>query len=94
MVCGVLLIIVSFGVFSLLHIAPGSPVELMLGQGATPQAVHALNQEYHLNDPFFTQYWLWAKKAFQLQFGNSIQTTLPVTSEIKARLPMSLFLGC
>jgi peptide/nickel transport system permease protein len=55
--------------------------------------VRTLRQEYHLNDPFFTQYWIWLRNAVQFHFGNSIQTSLPVTDEIKTRLPVSGFLA-
>jgi peptide/nickel transport system permease protein len=90
----VLLAIISFLVFSLLYIAPGSPEQILLGtQPSTPQALAAIRAQYHLNDPFLTQYWIWARNAVQLHFGDSIQTTLPVTDEIRSRLPISLFLG-
>jgi peptide/nickel transport system permease protein len=90
----VLLIVVSFAVFSLLYISPGDPVDVLLGtRPRTPEMVTMLRHEYHLDKPFLTQYWLWAKEAIQFNFGNSIETTLPVTDEITARLPTSLFLG-
>lgn len=89
-----LLVVISFAVFSLLYLAPGNVVDILLGTNPrTPATVEALNKQYHLNAPFLTQYWIWAKQALHLQFGNSIQTTLPVSDEIKARLPTSLFLG-
>jgi peptide/nickel transport system permease protein len=91
---GVLLVVISFAVFSLLYIAPGSAVDILLGiNPRTEQTVAALEKEYHLDEPFLTQYWIWAKDAAQLQFGDSIQTTLPVTDEIRSRLPTSIFLG-
>lgn len=90
----VLLVIISFAVFSLLYISPGNIIDILLGNTPrTPETVRALQQKYHLDKPFLTQYWIWAKAAAQFHFGNSIQTTLPVTDEIKARLPTSLFLG-
>jgi peptide/nickel transport system permease protein len=91
-----LLIVVSFGIFSLLHAAPGDPVTILLGEnarGATPETIRLLRHEHHLDKPFFVQYWIWAKDAVQLDFGDSSQTTLPVSDEIRARLPVSLFLG-
>jgi peptide/nickel transport system permease protein len=89
-----LLVVVSFAVFSLVYLAPGSPLDAYLGvQPRTPQTVATLRHEFHLDKPFLTQYWLWARNAVQLNFGNSIATTLPVIDEIKARLPTSLYLG-
>ncbi|NYI79293.1 ABC transporter permease [Nocardioides panzhihuensis] len=89
-----MLTILSFVIYSLLYIAPGSPVDILLGsQPRTPETVQLLNERYHLDEPFLTQYWIWAQSALQLDFGTSIQTTLPVEEEISSRLPVSLFLG-
>jgi peptide/nickel transport system permease protein len=90
----VLLVVISFLVFSLLYISPGSVIDTLLGTNPrTPQEVQFLTHEYHLDKSFWEQYWLWASQALRFHFGNSIQTSLPVASEIKARLPTSLFLG-
>jgi peptide/nickel transport system permease protein len=90
----VLLVVISFAVFSLLYISPGNIVDTLLGTNPrTPATVRYLTNEYHLNKPFLTQYWIWASQAAQLNFGNSIQTTLPVMNEIDTRLPSSIFLG-
>jgi peptide/nickel transport system permease protein len=93
-VLAVLLVLISFVTFALLYISPGSLLDILLGaRPHTAATVRALTSEYHLNKPFMVQYWLWAGQAAQLHFGSSIQTSLPVTSEITARLPLSLFLG-
>jgi peptide/nickel transport system permease protein len=93
-VLALLLVVISFAVFSLLYISPGNIVDTLLGTNPrTPATVRFLTNEYHLNKPFLNQYWIWASQAAQLHFGNSIQTTLPVIDEINARLPSSIFLG-
>ena len=93
-VLALLLVVVSFAVFSLLYLSPGSVIDTLLGTNPrTPAELSYLTSEYHLNQPFLTQYWIWASQAVRLHFGNSIQTSLPVTSEIRQRLPVSLFLG-
>ena len=90
----VLLILVSFAVFSLLYMSSGNPVELLLGpRQASPATIRQLTIEYHLDKPFLDQYWIWASDAVRLQFGNSIQTSLPVTEEISTHLPTTIFLG-
>lgn len=89
-----MLAILSFLIYSLLYLAPGSPVDILLGnQPRTPETVRLLNEKYHLDQPFLTQYWIWAQGALQLDFGTSILTTLPVSEEIGSRLPVSIFLG-
>jgi peptide/nickel transport system permease protein len=91
---GLLIVFISFAIFSLLYIAPGNVVDILLGlRPRTPETVRLLRHEYHLDQPFLTQYWIWAKGALRFHFGNSIQTTLPVADEIEARLPTSLYLG-
>lgn len=94
LIMAVLLVVVSFAVFSLLYLSPGSVIDVLLGtNSSTPALVKSLTHQYHLDAPFLTQYWIWAKGAIHLHFGNSIVSTLPVTDEIKQRLPVSLFLG-
>ena len=74
-----LLVIMSFAVFSLLYISPGNPVDILLGMAPrAPGEVQAIMREYDLNGSFFGQYWTWLQHAVQFQFGNSIQTSLPV----------------
>jgi peptide/nickel transport system permease protein len=93
-VLAVLLVVISFVTFTLLEIAPGNLIDILLGaRPHTAATVRALTREYHLNKPFLVQYWLWARQAVLLHFGTSIQTSLPVASEIGARLPLTLFLG-
>ncbi len=93
-VLAVLLVVISFVTFTLLEIAPGNLIDILLGaRPHTAATVRALTREYHLNKPFLVQYWLWARQAVLLHFGISIQTSLPVASEIGARLGLTLFLG-
>lgn len=89
-----LLAVTSLLIFSLVHIAPGSPVEALLGtRPRTPETVRALTREFHLDDPFLEQYWLWAKGVLHGDLGTSTQTSLPVVDELRSRLPTSLLLG-
>ncbi|RJQ82110.1 ABC transporter permease [Amycolatopsis panacis] len=89
-----LLVVVSFLIFSLTYLSPGSPVDVLLGPNTrTSEAVAALNAKYHLQDPFFAQYWYWLTNALHLDFGTSILSSLPVGDQIGDRLPVSLFLG-
>lgn len=90
----VLLLIISFAVFTLLDLAPGSLEQILLGPTpATPGALAAIRKEYHLNDPFFLQYLIWLKGAVHLDFGRSVVSSGPVISAIGGGLSVSLFLG-
>jgi peptide/nickel transport system permease protein len=90
----VLLTIISFGVFTLLYLAPGSSEQVLLGtRPATPETIHSIREEFHLNDSFLGQYWLWVKDAIHLDFGRSIRTSEPVLGGIESRMGVTLFLG-
>lgn len=90
----VVLVALSFAVFALLYASPGNVVNALLGElPRTPQTVAALRRQFHLDQPFFTQYWIWLKGALQLHFGRSSISEGPVVDQIKQRLPISLFLG-
>lgn len=89
-----LLVLLSFGIFSLLYIAPGDIVQSLLGtRQASPELIAQLRAQYHLDDPFLTQYWLWLKGAVHLDLGHSTVTGLPVTSSIRQHYGVTLFLG-
>lgn len=89
-----MLVVISFVIFLLLYLAPGSPEQLLLGpRQATPATVAAIRHEYHLDDPFFVRYVDWLKNAAHLEFGRSIRTHEAVTSVITQRVRLSLQLG-
>ena len=91
----VLLLIISFAIFSLLHVAPGDPIQALIGVGdaPSPETVRLLREQYNLDLPFLEQYWLWLQDAIRLDFGESITTHQSVTETIMQRLPVTLFLG-
>jgi peptide/nickel transport system permease protein len=90
----VLVVVISFVVFSLLYLAPGSPEQVLLGaRPSTPDTIAAIREEYHLDDPFLVQYWKWAEGAIHLDFGRSIRTNEPVVDGITSHLKITLQLG-
>jgi peptide/nickel transport system permease protein len=94
LILAIMLIVISFLVFSLSYITPGNVVDTLLGQAPrTPETVKALREQYHLDEPYLVQYWIWARDALQLDFGNSLRTSIPVTETLWSRLPTSMFLG-
>jgi len=80
------LLVISFGTFSLLAIAPGDPAQLLLGtRQQSPAVIHAVRHEYHLDRPFLVQYGIWLQHALHFDFGRSIRTQDPVWSDISSR---------
>lgn len=88
-----LLTILSFVVFSLLYIAPGSPEQALLGARQSSEAViESLRHQFHLDKPFLEQYWIWLRGAAQFDFGESVRTHQSVLTSIGARAGMTAFL--
>lgn len=68
------LLVASFMIFGSMHLAPGSALSSLTGGRALPAAtIAALESRYHLNDPFFTQYWYWLTNALHGDLGTSIE---------------------
>lgn len=88
-----LLLIISFGVFALVHVAPGDPARALLGsRPSDPATLAAIRERYHLNDPFLVQYGKWLWQVLHGDFGRSIQGSQLVTSAIAQRLGVTVFL--
>ncbi|WFU06791.1 ABC transporter permease (plasmid) [Rhizobium sp. CB3171] len=89
-----LLLVISFGCFALVHIAPGDPVRSLIGAHASdPVALAAIRAHYHLDDPFLVQYWKWLSQVVRGDLGVSIQGNQAVTSVIADRLGVTVFLS-
>ncbi|GLX00482.1 ABC transporter permease [Microtetraspora sp. NBRC 16547] len=87
------LFITSFLVFGSVHLAPGDPASFLLGgRSASPAAVAAIKEQYHLNDPFLVQYTKWIGGVVTGDFGKSVQFRQDVAGLILARLPTTLWL--
>lgn len=87
------LFLLSVAVFLFVHLAPGDPITVMAGPGATENQIHSIQAQYHLNQPLPTQYVLWITKMLGGNFGRSIQTDQPVTLIIQQRLPVTAVLA-
>jgi peptide/nickel transport system permease protein len=83
---------VTIVTFILLHLLPGSPVRAILGQRATPLAVHQLTVELGLNKPLPIQYGIWVNNLIHLNLGYSYKLDQPVTALLAQRIPKTMFL--
>ncbi|MGW6919311.1 ABC transporter permease [Kitasatospora sp. NPDC054939] len=83
----------SFLIFGALHLAPGSPASFLLaGRSASPEAIRAINAQYHLDEPFLLQYLRWAGRVVHGDFGRSITYRTDVSRLLADRLPVTLLL--
>lgn len=80
---------VSIIVFLLMHLAPGSPVELLLPEDALPEDIERVKGEWGLDKPIPIQYWEFLKKAVRGDFGRSFVFNEPVMTLILERLPVT-----
>jgi len=89
----IVVIIVSFLAFSLIHVMPGDPAATMLGLDARPEQIQALRHELWLDRPFLVQYGHWAYNALHGDLGVSLMYKDPIVDIIKIRLPITLYLA-
>ncbi len=80
-------------VFALLHLVPGDPAQVMLGEAAAQSDVDALRNKLGLDRPFGAQYVQFIAGVVQGDFGTSFRYGTPVFSEIAQRLPNTLELA-
>lgn len=81
-------------VFSMLHLVPGDPVKMMLGEfQASPAQIAKLQAQLHLNEPLPQQFGRYVWNALHGDLGRSIRSNKPVTQEIMDNLPSTLQLA-
>jgi len=78
--------------FFFIHLS-GDPVMLMLPADASNQEIETLREQLGFNDPLYEQYFRFAYKAIQGDFGNSLYYKIPAMRLILERLPASLELA-
>jgi len=84
---------ISFLVFLLMHLAPGDPVSLLLGEDATAAEIQRTRHEWGLDQPLLVQYWEFLSHAARGDFGNSLKFGEPVTKLVFERLPATIELA-
>jgi peptide/nickel transport system permease protein len=85
--------LVTVGVFMLIHLTPGDPALVLLGEDRTPEAIAAIHHQLGLDQPLYTQYLIWISHVAQGDLGRSVTTHQPVAAAISERLPATLELG-
>ncbi|MFI9046878.1 ABC transporter permease [Streptomyces sp. NPDC053427] len=83
----------SFVIFGAMYLAPGSPASFLLsGRSASPDALRAINEQYHLDDPLAVRYFRWLDGLLHGDFGRSITYRTDVSRLLADRLPSTLLL--
>lgn len=84
----------SFVIFAGMYAAPGDPVTFLIGnpENLTPERIAAVRDQYHLDESFLAQYWLWADGVLRGDLGASFVYQQPVSDLLASRLPVTLML--
>lgn len=79
--------------FSLMHLAPGGPVQFIEDPRLTPASKARLEEALGLNRPLHIQYLDWLSHVARLDFGKSYVSRRPVIDMIAERLPATMQLS-
>ena len=79
--------------FLLLYVAPGDPVQAMVGERADAATIARLRAELHLDDPLPTQFVRYAGGVLQGDLGRSYITPRPIIRARLERFPATLRLA-
>src|ERR1041385_8225793 len=81
-------LLVTVGVFALIHLTPGDPATIILAESYTPEAAAAIHKDLGLDKPLPQQYVLYMGRLLHGDLGHSVRNKLPVTQAIGERLPV------
>ena len=79
--------------FLLLYVAPGDPVESMIGERADSATIARLRAQLHVDDPLPQRFGHYAGRVIVGDLGNSYITNRPITQDIRERFPKTLQLA-
>ena len=84
---------ISVMVFTIMHLIPGDPAYVMLGEEASLEAVEELRKELGLDRSIPVQYMAWIKAALKGDLGRSIKNNEKILDAILDRLPVTAYLA-
>jgi len=87
------LVLLAIITFSILHLAPGDPSEVLLGDEATKEDVLRIRHEIGLDRPLYIQFSSWAINILRGDFGTSVFSGQPVLLAIRDRLEPTILLA-
>ncbi len=85
-----LVIGVTFITFFFSHIMAPDPARLWAGRRANAARIQEIISLYHLNQPYYVQYWYYLKGIFTGNFGVDPSTGAPILPQILSRFPATL----
>ena len=85
--------VVALFVFSLLYFSPGDPAAIIAGDLATVADIERIREQLGLNEPFLVRFSKWLFAILRGDLGNSIFSSLPVSTLIGQRLEATISLS-
>ncbi len=79
--------------FLLLYVAPGDPVQAMIGERADTATITRLRAQLHLDDPLPLRFAHYVGSVVHGDLGRSYITNRPITQDIRERFPKTLQLA-
>ncbi|MBE0610774.1 MAG: ABC transporter permease [Dehalococcoidia bacterium] len=92
----VVIVMVTFALFIIMHLLPGDPIYAMIGESETsldPEVIEELRAELGLDDPVLVQYLDWSADLLRGDLGRSFRDRSVVTESIIDRVPVTIQLG-
>lgn len=80
-------------VFLVLRLTPGDPVQILLGDYATPELTAVLRAQYGLDQPLPVQYFVFLRNTLTGNFGLSLSQKTSVVTVIGGALPYTVTLA-
>jgi peptide/nickel transport system permease protein len=85
-------LLVAVLVFTLMHLLPGDPAQVMLGDRGSTAAIVQLHHDLGLDRSIPVQFWEFLKRVATLNLGESVTMRIPVALLIGDRLPITVLL--
>ena len=87
------LLLVTAGVFVLIHLTPGDPIDAMMAESVDDSVKRQLRSDLGLDRPLYLQYATWMGRLLQGDLGSSIRNREPVIENVGRRIKPSLQLA-
>jgi len=87
------LLLVTAGVFALIHLTPGDPIDAMMAESVDDTVKRQLRHDLGLDRPLYLQYATWMSRLLHGDLGRSIRNQEPVIENVGRRIGPSLQLA-
>ena len=87
------LFFVTAGVFALIHLTPGDPIDAMMAESVDATVKATLREQLGLDQPIAVQYVAWVGRLLRGDLGRSIRNQEPVIENVSRRIRPSLQLA-